>query len=124
MDSLSRDSEGIFILEGNPAIKVHSKFLTQKVYNAEQKRIFNHKSKLLKEYKNLIGENLIRLILKPIYIEQSRVKIPIFLIKTLYKTRNKKDAGMFGDGAWTFIYSFNSETDSFELESIDKGINL
>jgi hypothetical protein len=124
LDTLSENIEGTFILEGNPAAKVHPKFLTEPVINSEQKRIFDHKSNLLKEFNHLIGRDLIRLRLRPVYIEHSRVKLPIFLIKSVYKTRNKSDSGIFRDGAWTFIFYLNQQTNSFELEAIEKGITL
>lgn len=124
LDSLSQNIEGVFILEGDPAIKVHPKFLAKKVYNAEQERIFNHKSVLLREFKDLIGRNLIRLRLRSIYIENSKVKLPVFIVKTVYRTRKKRNSGMIEDGAWTFIFNLNTTTNSFELESIERGIIL
>jgi len=124
LDSLSQNIEGTFILEGGPAVNVHTKFLMEPVFNTELKRIFNHKSNLTKEFDYLIGQDLIRLRLKSVYIENSRVKLPVFLFKSVFRKRNKSHSEIFGEGAWTFIFYLNQQTNFFELERIDKGIIL
>gem|GEM_PF-3335979 len=79
---------------------------------------------MLKDFQYLVGEDLIRLIARSIYIEESRVKVPIRIAKTIYSTRKRMSSELIMNGQWTFIYKLNSTTNSFELESIDKGMEL
>lgn len=124
LDSLSQKVDAAYILQGNPALKVYAKHLIAPAYNAEHERIYNRKYHLRREYEKLIGKTLIRLLLKPVYLEDARVKLPIYIAKTIYHSRNMHESEIFADGDWTFVFILNKDSNAFELEAIEKGIIL
>jgi hypothetical protein len=113
------------ILEGNPALQIRSDIEGYQILNSEQKLIYwTADYKLDKEVKYLIGEQLIRFVFRPTFIDSGRVHIPVLMSQKIYSNRKKSISSMWEDGQWILIYKYNSYTESFNFESIMKGIML
>lgn len=113
----------VIIIEVEQAGNVITEFEGLEVLNSKDQLIYwTNNRKLHKNFTELIGRDLIRLIVREISIEDSKIRFSILLSKARYKSRSRREVEIWKDGLWLFEYQYRNGF--FELEEIDRGITL
>lgn len=108
-------------MEGDYTENINLRYLNKRVLKAKEDGLFTRRQNLQKEFRKLIGKELVRIRIMGVNIEGNKLYVRVYLLKQKFSGRRKQSTSLYKNGVYRFTYVFNSDTNSYEFLKLESG---